>query len=117
MQAQWRAFGEIEVEGKLYDHDIVIDAGTVRKRDKKGSKVYREQYGHTPLSARETIPWGGDRLLVGTGSYGSLPLAPDLLDEAARRGVEIVALPTPEVLSLIEGLDAHDVFAVVHVTC
>ena len=68
--------------------------------------------GSNPLAAKIDF-----RLLVGTGSYGSLPLAPDLLDEAARRGVEIIALPTPEVLSLIEGLDAHDVFAVVHVTC
>ena len=117
MQARWIAFGEIEVEGRRYDHDIVIDGGAVTRRAKKGSKVYREHYGHTPLSAREAIPWGGDRLLVGTGAHGSLPLTSDIREEAARRGVEIVALPTPEVLSLIEGLDARDVFAVVHVTC
>ena len=35
---------------KEYDNDIVIEAGRVRKRKKKPSKLYRDEYGHTPLS-------------------------------------------------------------------
>ena len=57
MRARWIAFGEIEIEGRRYDYDVVIDAGAVAKRGKKPSKRYRGEFGHTPLSAGERIPW------------------------------------------------------------
>lgn len=117
MKAKWIAFGEIEVEGKRYAHDIVIDAGAVEKRRKKPSKAHRGEFGHTPLSLDETIPWGGSRLIIGTGQSGSLPILPAVREEAARRGVEIVALPTEEALRLICDLDAEDLHAIIHVTC
>jgi hypothetical protein len=49
-------FGEIEVEGKGYMHDVVIDGGKVRERRKGPSKQFREKFSHTPLSAGEEIP-------------------------------------------------------------
>src|SRR5438874_12698813 len=58
MNARLVKFGEIEVEGKRYTHDVVIDRGKVRKRKKGPSKQFREKFGHTPLSAREEIPLG-----------------------------------------------------------
>src|SRR5205814_4107919 len=73
MKARLVKFGEIEVEGKRYTHDVVIDGGKVRKRKKGPSKQFREKFGHTPLSAREEIPWGGKRLIIGTGAHGALP--------------------------------------------
>jgi hypothetical protein len=57
MKARLVKFGEIEVEGKRYTHDVVIDGGKVRKRKKGPSKQFREKFGHTPLSAGEEIPW------------------------------------------------------------
>jgi hypothetical protein len=117
MKARWIAFGEIEIEGRRYTHDVVIDAGNVEKRNKKPSKADRGRFGHTPLSAQERIPWGGRRLIVGTGESGSLPILPAVLIEAERRGVEIVAVPTEEALSLLRDVKAKDAYAVVHVTC
>jgi hypothetical protein len=61
MKARLVKFGEIEVEGKRYTHDVVIDGGKVRKRKKGPSKQFREKFGHTPLSAGEEIPWAGKR--------------------------------------------------------
>jgi hypothetical protein len=117
MDTRWIGFGEIELEGKRYDHDVVIDGGEVRKRVKKPSKVHRDEYGHTPLSASEQIPWGGKRLIIGTGVSGLLPVMPEVEDEARRRGVELVARPTEEALRLVRDLPAEDVYAIVHVTC
>ena len=57
MKARLVKFGEIEVEGESYTHDVVIDGGKVRKRKKGPSKQFREKFGHTPLSAEEKIPW------------------------------------------------------------
>jgi hypothetical protein len=117
MEAQLLAFGSIEIDGRQYDHDVVIDQGAVRKRIKKPSKPQRTRYGHTPLSADENIPWGGSQLIVGTGAYGSLPITPELSQEAVRRGVELVAIPTADACGLITGLDPRDVNAILHVTC
>ena len=71
MDVQLLGFGSIEVEGRAYEHDIVIDRGVVRKRRKKPSKPYRAKFGHTPLSTEEDLPWGGPRLIVGTGARGN----------------------------------------------
>ena len=117
MRTRWIRFGEIEVEGERYTNDVVIDEGRVTKRLKKPSKPYRDRFGHTPLSAKESIPWGGRKLIIGTGESGSLPIMPDVWTEAERRAVEIVAVPTDEALRLLGKIDAKDARAILHVTC
>ena len=117
MDARMIGFGEIELDGQRYTHDVVIDAGSIGKRRKKASKAYRDRYGHTPLSADEPLPWAGPRLIVGTGAYGSLPVMPEVYDEAGRRGVEVVALPTEDALRLVGETPVGELHAVIHVTC
>ena len=117
MKATLLGFGRIEIEGQQFDHDVVIDAGKVRRRAKKPSKVYRARYGHTPLSVEEEIPWGGKQLIVGTGTYGSLPVMPAVYEEAKRRGVGILALATEEACALLSGRKGKEVYAILHVTC
>ena len=117
MDARFLGFGSIEVEGRTYEHDIVIDRGAVRKRGKKPSKPYRDKFGHTPLSADEELPWGGPRLIIGTGAYGSLPIMPEVMAEAARRHIDLIAVPTDQACRLISGLTPPGVRAVLHVTC
>ena len=110
------SFGEIVIDGISYDHDVLIDRGTISKRHKKKSKQHRSQFGHTPLSADETLPWSCRRLVVGTGAAGSLPIMDEVRREADRRGVELVALPTEAAIDLL-GESSGDTNAVLHVTC
>ena len=117
MKARLIAFGEIELADKRYDYDLVIDGGKVRRRVKKPSKPLRDRYGHTPLSVLEEIPWGGDRLIIGTGVNGSLPVMPDVYREAEKRGVEVVAEPLEKALEILGAMKAKEIFAVLHVTC
>jgi hypothetical protein len=117
MNAQLLGFGEIRIEGKRYDADVVIERGQVRLRRKKPSKPYRDRFGHTPLSAAESIPWGGPRLIVGTGADGRLPIMPEVYELAARRNIEIVAMPTDSACRFIAHLEPDEVNAVLHVTC
>ncbi|MFI7067153.1 hypothetical protein ACIBL3_39585 [Kribbella sp. NPDC050124] len=117
MDVRLLRFGAIEVDGREYEHDIVIEGGRVRKRKKKPSKPYRNEFGHTPVSAAEELPWGGSRLIIGTGVHGSLPIMPDVTDEAGRRGVELTAIPTKDACRLITSVDRREVHAVLHVTC
>jgi len=117
MDARLIAFGQIEIDGHRFEHDVVVDRGAVRRRKKGPSKPYRNRYGHTPLSAQEAIPWSAPRLIVGTGAQGRLPIMPELLDEARRRGIEIVARPTKEACRLLRDAHPESVAAILHVTC
>lgn len=117
MKARLVAFGEVEIEGQRYDHDVVIAGDEIRRRRKGPSKALRAEFGHTPLSAAEEIPWHGPRLIVGTGTHGRLPVAPDVQAEADRRGVTITVLPTADACRLLADLDQRDVHAILHVTC
>jgi hypothetical protein len=117
MKARLVAFGEVQIEGERYTRDVVIDGGRVSRRRKGPSKALRNQFGHTPLSIAEAIPWGGRRLIVGTGAEGRLPIAPDAYAEAARRGIEVHALPTADACRLLADMRSRDVYAVLHVTC
>jgi hypothetical protein len=110
-------FGLIEVDGRRFGHDVVIEAGQVRRRKKKPSKAFRDRYGHTPLSADEKIPWSASRLIVGTGATGQLPIMPELYQEAQRRGLEVVAVPTEEACVMLSDVGQRDAAAVIHVTC
>jgi hypothetical protein len=110
------AFGSIEVDGKTYEHDLVVDRGRIGKRRKGPSKLFRAQYGHTPLSLAEDIPWQCQRLVIGSGADGALPVMDDVAEEAERRGVQLVVLPTSEALEELEQA-GEDTNAIIHVTC
>jgi hypothetical protein len=109
-------FGSIQVDGTTYDHDVIVDRGRVRKRKKGPSKKLRAAYGHTPLSADEDLPWRCRRMVIGTGATGALPVMDEVHDEARRRGVDLVILPTPQALEVLRE-DATEANAVLHVTC
>jgi hypothetical protein len=117
VQAKLISFGILDIEGKRFERDVVIDRGRIAKRDKKASKPLRDTYGHTPLSLLEPIPWTCRRLIVGTGAEGALPIVPDVLAEARRRGVELVAVPTDEACELLADADPATTNAILHVTC
>lgn len=117
MKAELVEFGKLEIEGERYHKDVVIDGGRIRKRDKGPSKALQARSRHTPLTSAEEIPWGGTRLIIGTGARGQLPVSPDLREEAKRRRITIEALPTVEACRLLADLDSADVYAILHVTC
>jgi hypothetical protein len=106
----------IRIDGTTYENDVILDRGEIRKRKKKPSRKYREQFGHTPVSLEEKIPWSCKRLVIGTGMNGRLPVMEEVLTEADRRGVQIIQCPTREAVRILEG-DAPDTNAILHVTC
>jgi hypothetical protein len=109
------SFGTLRIDGRTYEQDVVIDRGEVRKRKKALSRRFRDEFGHTPLSIEEKIPWKCQRLVIGTGAYGRLPVMKEVKLEAERRHVELVIVPTSEALRLIER--ESEANAILHVTC
>ena len=108
------SFGAITIDGETFGKDVIIDNGSVKKRDKGESKVYSYRFGHTPLSPDENIPWNCKRLIVGTGHSSSLPVMDEVRDIAALKGVELVTMSTREAVKHIN--DPHTNF-ILHLTC
>ncbi len=94
----------------------MLDRGKIRARRKKPSKRFRATFGHTPLSIDEKIPWKCDRLIIGTGAHGNLPVMTDVKREAARREIELVILPTPKAIQAFQK-PSKKTNAILHVTC
>jgi hypothetical protein len=116
MRFEQFSFGSIRVDGLTYEHDILIDRGEVSKRKKKASKKFREEYGHTPLSVEEDIPWKCKQLVVGTGAYGRLPVMKEVKEEAKRKEVKLLTLPTADAIDLLKR-NPKNTNAILHVTC
>jgi hypothetical protein len=117
VKARFVRFGIVEIDGRRFERDIMVVRGRVERRHKRASRPLRDRYGHTPLSLAEPIPWECRRLIVGTGDEGALPITDDVVEEAARRGVELVAVPTAEACRLLSHADPDDTAAILHVTC
>jgi hypothetical protein len=111
-------FGWIEIGDQVYEHDIIIHAdGSITKRKKRLSKVLKDQYEHTPLSAEELgflMDEQPVQVFIGTGQYGSLPITQDAKILLSR--YQLVALPTPEILQKMKR-SAGSYVAILHVTC
>jgi hypothetical protein len=116
MQFDNFSFGSIQIDGSIYEHDVVIDHGEISKRKKKPSKKFQEEFGHTPLSVEENIPWKCRQLIIGSGVYGRLPVMQEVQREAERRKIKLLVLPTIEALKVLEQ-DPKDTNAILHVTC
>ena len=115
MRFEGFSFGSIRINGVSYDHDVVIDRGEVRRRKKKPSKKFRDEFGHTPLSIEETIPWKCRCLVVGTG-MGALPVMEAVKREAKCRNVELLIFPTVQAIEILKEKQA-EANAILHVTC
>jgi hypothetical protein len=115
MQFEAFSFGTIRIDGVIYEHDVVIDRGQVRKRSKKPSKKYRDRFGHTPLSMEEEIPWKCRTLVIGTGT-GAMPIMKEVSQVARRRHIELLVLPTAEAIKMLQKTSG-DTNAVLHITC
>lgn len=117
MNARFIRFGEIEIDGVRYAEDVIIAGGKVTLRDKSPSKKHKARFGHTPLSAKEAIPWNCRRLIIGTGAQGALPVMNKVVRQAKEREVELVIVPTPKACKLLREADPATTNAILHVTC
>jgi hypothetical protein len=110
------SFGYLRIDDSTYEHDVVIDRGKIRDRKKKLSKKFRDDFGHTPLSIAEDIPWECRHLVIGTGAYGRLPVMEEVKREAKRHKVKLLIFPTIKAIEVLRQ-ELKDTNAILHVTC
>jgi hypothetical protein len=116
MRFEGFSFGSLRIDGKTYEHDVVIARGEIRKRKKRASRQFREQFGHTPLSVEEDIPWKCGQLVIGTGAYGKLPVMQEVRDKAERKKIALLILPTIEAIEVLNR-NPKGTNVILHVTC
>ena len=118
MKLEYPAFGRITLDGKTYDHDIVIyPSGRVERRKKWLSK---EKHGTShkldPEELREYLKEDFDVIIVGTGMYGYLSLLPESRELVG--GKEVHELSTGKAVELFNELNGkRKVLGIFHVTC
>jgi hypothetical protein len=79
MEIENTTFGSITVDGKTYEHDVLIRlSGEVVKRKKKLSKKY---YGTSHVLSKDEAKFvferGCNQLIVGSGQMGNVRLSPE----------------------------------------
>jgi hypothetical protein len=79
MEIENTKFGNITIDGKTYEHDVVIRlSGEVVKRKKKLSKKY---YGTSHVMSKDEAKFvfekGCAEVIVGSGQMGNVHLSPE----------------------------------------
>jgi hypothetical protein len=72
-------FGTITIDGKTYEHDVVVRlSGEVVKRKKKLSKkLYGTSHVLSEDEARFLFERGCDRVVIGSGQFANVHLSPE----------------------------------------
>jgi hypothetical protein len=111
-------FGSVTIDGKAYDHDVLIRlGGKVEKRKKKLSKaVYGTSHTISVAEARHVHQQGAARLLVGAGQHGTVTLSEEAAAYFKRHRCRVELLPTPAMIPAWNQAEGA-VIGLVHVTC
>src|SRR6266478_169584 len=118
MEIEGTTFGTITIDGKTYEHDVIIRlSGEVVKRKKKLSKKY---YGTSHVLSKDEAKFvferGCEKLILGSGQMGNVHLSPEAEAFFAKKGCEVLLQPTPEAIHVFNGSQAKKV-GLFHVTC
>ncbi len=112
------SFGSITIDGKTFDHDIIIRLnGQVEKRAKELSK---EMYGTSHKISLEEAKYiyeeGTEKIIVGTGQTGFVKLSAEAEDFFTGKKCGIEMFPTPWAIERWNELEGR-ISAIFHVTC
>jgi hypothetical protein len=102
MEIENATFGTITIDGKTYEHDVVIRlSGEVVKRKKKLSKKY---YGTSHMLSKDEAKFvfekGCNQLIVGSGQMGNVRLSPEAEAYFAKKDCKVLLQPTPDAIQV-----------------
>ena len=118
MTIEGTSFGSITVDGKTYDHDVIIRlSGEVIKRKKKLSKKY---YGTSHVISEDEAKFvfekGCEELILGSGQMGNVTLSPEAEAYFTKKGCQVILQPTPKAIAAFNKSRARKA-GLFHVTC
>ena len=91
MKIDGTTFGEIIIDGKTYDHDVVIRlSGGIVKRKKKLSKcLYGTSHVLSKDEAKFLFEKGCKQIIIGSGQYGNVHLSREAEAYFAKHGCQV----------------------------
>ena len=100
MEIERTTFGTITIDGKTYEHDVIIRlSGEVVRRKKKLSKKY---YGTSHVLSKDEAKFvfekGCEQLILGSGQMGNVHLSPEAEAYFAKKGCTVLLQPTPKAI-------------------
>ncbi|MEM7822858.1 MAG: MTH938/NDUFAF3 family protein [Candidatus Aenigmatarchaeota archaeon] len=106
------SFGEITIDGKTYDSDMIVWwDGKVEYREK--SHVFGlDEYARIATRRPECI-------IIGTGQMGIVRIEQQVFDMAREQGIEIYVETSPKAIKIFNAFvnSGKKTVAVIHVTC
>lgn len=111
-------FGSINIGGKTYDHDVIINpSGKIGKRKKKLSKsVFGTSHIISVDEAKYVYEKGMEYLIIGTGQSGMVTLSEEASRYFHKKEVKVEMLPTPEAI-IKWNFTSKKAAGLFHVTC
>lgn len=116
IDATW--FGSITVEGKRYEHDILIRlSGKVCKRQKALSKAVTGSSHILSLAEiQDLYRKKAERIIIGSGQEGQVKLSKEAAEFLQKRDCPVELLPTPEAAQRWNEVEGKTL-GLFHVTC
>ena len=112
-------FGQLRVDGKQYQHDVIIYPGIVPGSDRVNARWWRKE-GHRLNKAdlNEVLEVKPEMLVVGTGYYGRMKVPEESIEFLTNSGIEVSVLPTKEACEKYnQTRGTRKVAAALHLTC
>lgn len=102
MRIESATFGAITIDGKTYEHDVVIRlSGEVVKRKKKLSKkLYGTSHVLSKDEAKFLFEKGCDQVVIASGQMGNVRLSSEADAYFKKKGCEVLLKPTPEAIRM-----------------
>ena len=118
MRIDHTAFGEIMIEGKTYEHDVIVRlSGKVVKRKKKLSKqLYGTSHVMSEVEAKFVFEKGCKQLILGSGQEGNVRLSSEAEAYFAKKNCQVVIQPTPRAICAFNEALGKKI-GLFHVTC
>lgn len=118
MKIDGTTFGTIRIDGKTYDHDVVIRlSGEVVKRKKKLSKaLYGTSHVLSEDEARFLFEKGCEQVVIGSGQMGNVHLSSEAEAYFRKKGCQVLLEPTPEAIETFNRSRSKKI-GLFHVTC
>jgi hypothetical protein len=118
MEIEGTTFGTITIDGKTYEHDVLIRlSGEVVKRKKKLSKKY---YGTSHVLSKDEAKFvfenGCDQLILGSGQQGNVHLSLEAEAYFRKKGCKVLLQLTPKAIQSFNRSHGKKI-GLFHVTC
>jgi len=118
MEIGGSTFGSITINGKIYEHDVIIrlSGEVVKRKNKLSKKHYGTSHVLSKDEAKFVFERGCEQFILGSGQIGNVHLSPEAEAYFAKKGCKVLLQPTPEAIYAFNRSRAKKI-GLFHVTC